>query len=83
MKKRYIIPTTTVFCSDMEQSILAGSNSFGGIVTPTTSDTGLGEGGTISNGGNGDNVSPSKYRYSVWDWEVEDFEDDEDEKNKR
>lgn len=82
MKKAYIIPTTSIVCSDIEQAILAGSNPFSGVVEPTNPDTGLGTGGTITGGGNGDNVTPAKNRYSVWDWTAEDFEDDEDEKKR-
>lgn len=75
MKKTYIIPTTTVLSSDMEQGILAGSNPpLSGKVEPTSQDSGLGEGGTISGGGNGDNIDPSKSNsHSVWDWDDEDF----------
>ncbi len=74
MKKTYIIPTTTVLSSDMEQGILAGSNPLSGNVKPTSQDSGLGEGGTISGGGNGDNIDPSKSNsHSVWDWDDEDF----------
>lgn len=84
MKRKYISPNIITICSDTELAILAGSSILSGNVTPVTPGSGLGGGGTISGGGNGDNIGASKHNnYTVWNWDDEDFEDEENEKKKR
>lgn len=68
MKKIYITPETTGVATKTESFLLTLSN---GEVTPEASDSGLGNGGTIEGGGNGDSQSPAKlHSTNVWEaWE--------------
>lgn len=68
MKKIYITPNTMGIATKTERLLLTLSN---GSVKPEAPDSGLGNGGTIEGGGNGDSQSPSKlHSTNVWEaWE--------------
>lgn len=68
MKKIYITPNTMGIATKTESLLSALSN---GSVKPEAPDSGLGDGGTIEGGGNGDNQSPAKlHSTNVWEaWE--------------
>ena len=65
MKKIYMTPETTGVAIKTESFLLTLSN---GRVEPEAPDLGLGDGGTIEGGGNGDSQSPAKLHYTnVWE----------------
>lgn len=68
MKKIYITPDTMGIATKTERLLLTLSN---GSVKPEAPDSGLGDGGTIEGGGNGDSQSPAKlHSTNVWEaWE--------------
>ena len=68
MKKIYITPNTKSIAIETER--LLGTLSSGNI-NPEAPDSGLTGGGTIENGGNGDNQEAAKqYTTNVWEaWE--------------
>lgn len=68
MKKIYITPDTKGIATKTERLLLTLSN---GSVKPEAPDSGLGNGGTIEGGGNGDSQSPAKlHSTNVWEaWE--------------
>lgn len=68
MKKIYITPDTIGIATKTERLLLTLSN---GSVKPEAPDSGLGDGGKIEGGGNGDSQSPAKlYNTNVWEaWE--------------
>lgn len=68
MKKIYITPDTMGIATKTERLLLTLSN---GSVKPEAPDSGLGNGGTIEGGGNGDSQSPAKLNSTnVWEaWE--------------
>lgn len=68
MKKIYITPETLSIAIKSESLLLTLSN---GEVTPEAPDSGLGNGGTIVGGGNGDSQDPAKlHSTNVWEaWE--------------
>lgn len=68
MKKIYITPDTMGIATKTERLLLTLSN---GSVKPEAPDSGLGNGGTIEGGGNGDSQSPAKlHSTNVWEaWE--------------
>lgn len=68
MKKIYITPNTMGIATKTERLLLTLSN---GSVNPEAPDLGLGDGGTIEGGGNGDSQSPAKlHSTNVWEaWE--------------
>lgn len=68
MKKIYITPDTRGIATKTERLLLTLSN---GSVKPEAPDSGLGNGGTIEGGGNGDSQSPAKlHSTNVWEaWE--------------
>lgn len=68
MKKIYITPDTMGIATKTERLLLTLSS---GSVKPEAPDSGLGDGGTIEGGGNGDSQSPAKlHSTNVWEaWE--------------
>lgn len=68
MKKIYITPNIKCITTKTERLLLTLSN---GSVKPEAPDSGLGNGGTIEGGGNGDSQSPAKlHSTNVWEaWE--------------
>lgn len=68
MKKRYITPNIKCITTKTESLLLTLSS---GSVKPEAPDSGLGDGGTIEGGGNGDSQSPAKlHSTNVWEaWE--------------
>lgn len=68
MKKIYITPDTMGIATKTERLLLTLSN---GSVNPEAPDSGLGNGGTIVGGGNGDSQDPAKlHSTNVWEaWE--------------
>lgn len=68
MKKIYITPNIKCITTKTESLLLTLSN---GSVKPEAPDSGLGDGGTIEGGGNGDSQSPAKlHSTNVWEaWE--------------
>lgn len=68
MKKIYITPNIKCIATKTERLLLTLSN---GSVKPEAPDSGLGNGGTIEGGGNGDSQSPAKlHSTNVWEaWE--------------
>ncbi len=64
MKNIYIKPTASIFTIMSETSVLAALS--GGEADPEAPDSGLTGGGTIENGGNGDDVAPAKKHYNAW-----------------
>lgn len=68
MKKIYITPNIKCITTKTERLLLTLSN---GSVKPEAPDSGLGDGGTIEGGGNGDSQSPAKlHSTNVWEaWE--------------
>lgn len=68
MKKIYITPNIKCITTKTE-SLLSALSS--GSVKPEAPDSGLGDGGTIEGGGNGDSQSPAKlHSTNVWEaWE--------------
>lgn len=68
MKKIYITPDTKCITTKTESLLLTLSS---GSVKPEAPDSGLGDGGTIEGGGNGDSQSPAKlHSTNVWEaWE--------------
>lgn len=68
MKKIYITPDTRGIATKTERLLLTLSN---GSVKPEAPDSGLGNGGTIEGGGNGDSQNPAKlHSTNVWEaWE--------------
>lgn len=65
MKKIYMTPETTGVAIKTESFLLTLSS---GSVKPEAPDSGLGDGGTIEGGGNGDNLSPAKlHSTNVWE----------------
>lgn len=68
MKKIYITPDTMGIATKTERLLLTLSN---GSVKPEAPDSGLGYGGKIEGGGNGDSQSPAKlHSTNVWEaWE--------------
>lgn len=68
MKKIYMTPETTGVAIKTESFLLTLSS---GNVKPEAPDSGLTGGGTIENGGNGDNQEAAKqYTTNVWEaWE--------------
>lgn len=68
MKKRYITPNIKCITTKTESLLQTLSN---GRVESEAPDLGLGDGGTIEGGGNGDSQSPAKlHSTNVWEaWE--------------
>lgn len=68
MKKIYITPNIKCITTKTESFLLTLSS---GSVKPEAPDSGLGDGGTIEGGGNGDSQSPAKlHSTNVWEaWE--------------
>nr|WP_287577373.1 hypothetical protein [Prevotella sp.] len=68
MKKIYMTPETTGVAIKTESFLLTLSS---GNIKPEAPDSGLTGGGTIENGGNGDNQEAAKqYTTNVWEaWE--------------
>lgn len=68
MKKIYITPNIKCIATKTESLLLTLSS---GSVKPEAPDSGLGDGGTIEGGGNGDSQSPAKlHSTNVWEaWE--------------
>lgn len=68
MKKIYITPNIKCITTKTERLLLTLSS---GSVKPETLDSGLGNGGTIEGGGNGDGQSSAKlHSTNVWEaWE--------------
>ena len=68
MKKIYMTPETIGVETKTESLLLTLSS---GSVKPEAPDSGLGNGGTIEGGGNGDSQSPGKlHSTNVWEaWE--------------
>ena len=68
MKKIYITPETLCIATKTESLLQTLSN---GRVESEAPDSGLGNGGTIEGGGNGDSQSPAKlHSTNVWEaWE--------------
>lgn len=68
MKKIYITPNIKCITTKTESLLLTLSS---GSVKPEAPDSGLGDGGTIEGGGNGDSQSPAKlHSTNVWEaWE--------------
>lgn len=68
MKKIYMTPETIGVATKTESFLLTLSS---GSVGPEAPDSGLGDGGTIEGGGNGDSQLPAKlHSTNVWEaWE--------------